>query len=179
MRWPTPEEWQAISGIATFLAACIAVWASFRAPKLAAEFAEKLRSNAFAAERARIMQLDLLFDLMKRRNSFTYSDVYSSLNLIDLVFVESAPVRQAWHQFYLSVMDPNAVQSLRQERYNKIVEEIVRHLGLGDQISSLNVQMAYVPKIEARRQEVFMSEINKKWEDIFGEEQNSESGKSS
>ncbi|HJV43172.1 DUF6680 family protein [Caulobacter sp.] len=169
MRWPTAEEWQAIAGIATFAAACVAVWASFRAPKLAAEFAEKLRRDAFASERARLMQIDLLFELMKHRNRYTYSDIYPSLNLIDLVFSESPPIRQAWHQFFLSVTDQGAVNSLRQERYNKIIEEIVRYLGLGDQINSLNVQMAYVPTIEHKRQEVLLAEINRKWDELFGQ----------
>ena len=55
----TPEWVQGVAAIATFFAAGLAVWAAFRGPELAAQFAEKLRVQNQASEQIRTAKLNV------------------------------------------------------------------------------------------------------------------------
>jgi hypothetical protein len=63
-----PAEIQAVAAVFTFMAACVAVWASFSAPRRAAEFAERLRAQGQLAEEERRTKLWVFTTLMQFRS---------------------------------------------------------------------------------------------------------------
>ena len=58
---------EAIAAVAAFLAASAAVWATFRAPRLAAKFAEDLRADSQKSELENNQKLWVFTTLMQNR----------------------------------------------------------------------------------------------------------------
>lgn len=143
----TAEQVQAIAAVATFLAAALAVLAAFRAPTLAARFAEKLRVDSQREQERRNAKLNVFATLMQFRAQMANPVAVGALNLIDVVYCESQEVRDAWRHFHAAASAPEGQFSgerLR-ERYLAIIAAMARDLGLQKTITIGDIQMAYYP----------------------------------
>ena len=150
---------QAIAGVATFLAACMAVWATLRAPRLAAEFAEKLRADALRAEEARRQKFYIFATLMQYRTQIMNSDAVAALNLIDLAYRDSRDVRLAWKYFHAATLETPSSPERIIERFNAIIEKMAKDLGLGDQITVEDIKTTYYPTGLGQVHEAGMLEV--------------------
>ena len=137
---------QAVAAVSTFLAACVAVWATFRAPKTAAYFAETLRSTNERIEESRRLKLFVFTTLMQFRSQIASYNSVAALNLIDVVFMDSKEVREAWRDFHLSTAATPFVMATTVERYHAIIEKISRDLGLNQEITISDIRQSYYPK---------------------------------
>lgn len=146
----TPGEWaawaQALFGLATFGAACVAVRAAYDAPKRAAEFADRLRADGQRAEEDRRVRLNIFANLMQCRAQMGSPLAAASLNLIDVVFRDDKEVREAWQHFLLAVSERPYSGDRARERYLAIIEKMARSLGLSAEITVADVQHAYYPE---------------------------------
>jgi hypothetical protein len=139
------EAIQAVAAVATFLAACVAVWATFRAPKVAAEFAEALRTATSRADEQRRQKLFIFATLLENRAHIVAPACVSALNLIDLVFIDDREVRDALVHFRSSTDGPASNAERTVERYLFIIEKIARNIGLSEKITISDIQTPYYP----------------------------------
>jgi hypothetical protein len=142
----SPDWIQAVAAVLTFGAAGLAVWATFRAPKLAAEFAERLRADAQVDDEKRRMKLFVFTTLMQYRAAILNPNCVAALNLIDVAFIDDTKTREAWKDF-CHATDPknNLTQSIT-ERYIQILDKMAQGLGLSSQISIFDVRACYYPE---------------------------------
>lgn len=158
---------QAVAAVATFLAACVAVWASFRAPKLAAQFAEQLRSSSTVADEVRRQKYLIFATLLENRSHIAAANCVSALNLIDLIFIDDREVRSALAHFRVATDDPNATDDRRVECFFSIIEKISRHLGLSDKITIADIRTRYYPTALANEHQVHQLEIQQKFRQLI------------
>jgi hypothetical protein len=164
----SPDWVQAIAAILTLGAAGLAVWATFRAPKLAAEFAEKLRNDTQSIEEQRRMKLYILTTLMQYRGQISNYNSVSALNLIDLVFADSQEVRGAWKHFNQATAAVPFSNETTMERYRQIINCIARDVGLNDKLSIQDIETAYFPKGLAELDEAMHLETQEKLQRLRG-----------
>lgn len=157
---------QAGAAIATFIAAGLAVWATFQAPKRAAEIAENLRRTNDWIDSERRSKAYILETMLRHRGSIIHADAVSALNLIDIVFIDVPEVREAYQQYWNSTAELTPWE-LKVERYNTIIERIVRHLGMSDRIKASDIQRSYHPVGHAKYAQVQNAEIEERWEKYF------------
>lgn len=156
---------QGLAGVATFLAACLAVKATIDAPIKAAEFAEKLRRDKEASDETARQQRQILTILLQYRAQILHYDVFNALNLIDLAFIDAVEVRRAWHQFHDAIENPSSFE-LKRERFAKIIEAIIRYLNLSDKITPQDVSRAYFPDFVGKQIDVFAAKVEEDWQDL-------------
>jgi hypothetical protein len=137
---------QALAGFATFGAACVAVKASYDAPRRAAEFAENLRQETQKSERDRNLQMLVFTNLMQFRAQILNPTAVASLNVIEVAFREHKEVREAWRHFLEAASEQPAVAAKIVERYLSIIEKMARALGLSSDLSVKDIQNVYYPQ---------------------------------
>jgi hypothetical protein len=160
---------QAAASVATFVAACVAVWATFQAPKRAAEIAEALRRANDRADSERKSKYYILETLLRHRASILHNDAVNALNLIDIVFIDVSEVREAYQQFWNATAEPSPWE-LKLERYNTIIEKIVRHLGMNEHIKASDIQRSYHPVGHAKIAQIQTAEMEARWEWYFNDD---------
>lgn len=145
----TASEWaswaQAVAGLATFAAACVAVKAAYDAPKRAAEFAERLRSQSAKSEMMRQAKLNVFSNLLQYRGQILNPHAVASLNVIEIAFEDAKDVRLAWKHFYAAIQENPSSNDKIVERYLGIVQAMARHLSMGDSITVEDVKTYYYP----------------------------------
>lgn len=162
-------EWvQAIASVLTLGAAALAVWATFRAPKLAAEFAEKLRENAQALEEQKRLKLFVLTTLMQFRGQIANPNSVAALNLIDLVFSASPEVRNAWRHFNDATKAQPYSNEATMERYRQIINCIARDVGLSGDLTVQDIGTSYFPQGLAEIDEAIHLETREKLSRLRG-----------
>lgn len=137
--------WSAVAATLTFLAACLAVWAAFKAPKKAAEFAERLRVLSSLAEEKSRLRRTVLQTLLRERARISSPDSVSMLNIIDYAFHDAPIVRSAFGNFLL-VADGSENHAARVQRYQDIVAAILELEGFGDKIDRSTIDRGYFPQ---------------------------------
>lgn len=148
----TASSLEAAAALLTALAACaafgislVALKATYEAPKRAAELAEDLRASSQKNEENRRLKLWVFTTLLQHRGSITSPESVSALNLIDVVFIDDAEVRQSWKSFLISTDEQPFYPVKVVERYLTIIEKISRSLGMSNQITVADVQKGYYP----------------------------------
>lgn len=156
---------QAGAGVLTFGAAAWAVLAAYRAPKLAASFAEQLRRDHAAEEEAQREKKWILSTLMRYRGQMLHHDVVSALNMIDIAFLHSKDVREAYQQYWTATNTDNPF-ALRRERFFRIIAAIAGDLGLSQELRVADIERSYYPQFVGRRIEVELAETDLRWDQL-------------
>ena len=112
---------------------------------MAAQFAEQLRTENQAAEERRRLKLFIFSTLMQCRSQIINPNSVAALNLIDVVFIDSKEVREAWKDFHNSTEAKPFSMMATVERYHAIIEKIARDLGLNQQITISDIRNSYYP----------------------------------
>jgi hypothetical protein len=98
---------------------------------------------------ARREKLDVLRVMLSLRHQPVSPEVFRSLNLIDAVFVDDAPVRDAWSQYLAAVSDPNLNNppgySIQAHLRQVLLTAIIKSLGLQKKLSTSDLLRTYYP----------------------------------
>jgi hypothetical protein len=106
------------SAIATGLAA----FATWRAPTAAARLAETLRRDSERAQERQKNKLHVFAMLMQERAAIYSENAVRALNLIDVVFVDSRKVREAWAELFLIFSTNPIPPHVLEERFAKAAD---------------------------------------------------------
>jgi len=136
------------SAIATGLAA-VATW---RAPTSAARLAESLRRDAERDTERQKLKFSAFVTLMQERGQIYSDDGVRALNLIDVVFNESRPVREAWSELFGAFHMKPLQQHYIDERLRKLLAAIANDIGLADQLRNDDLGRIYRPVIQEQEQ---------------------------
>ena len=158
----SPDWVQAIAAILTLGAAGLAVWATFRAPKLAAQFAEQLRTDSQLDDEKRRLKLYVFTTLMQYRAAIANPNCVAALNLIDVAFIDDLGTRNAWKDFCHATDPKNSLIHTITERYIQILDKMSQGLGLSSQISIFDVRACYYPESMGKFDEAALLEAEDK-----------------
>src|SRR5262245_23484574 len=111
-----------ILGAFAAIATGFAAYATWRAPRSAAELAEQLRQASEKQSERRRLKLHVFATLMQERASLATLDGVRCLNLIDVIFHDCREVREAWAELFLA-FDPrrNIPVHVQEERLRKLL----------------------------------------------------------
>lgn len=121
--------------------------ATWRAPITAARLAEQLRRSAQQAEERRRQKLQVFTTLMQERAAIYTEEAVRALNVIDVVFNDARPVREAWAAL-IHALDPqqNVPPHALQDRIRELLANMATDLGLADEIRIDDLNRVYLPK---------------------------------
>ena len=90
-------------------------------------------------------KIEILKTLMARRILASSKEYVNALNIIDIVFVDSPKVREAYKLLYESYHQTNFDSSKSQLLLTKLIEEIVVNVGYKEKITWDSIQQPYYP----------------------------------
>jgi hypothetical protein len=143
------------SAIATGLAA----FATWRAPTAAARLAETLRRDSERAQERQKNKLHVFAMLMQERAAIYSENAVRALNLIDVVFVDSRKVREAWAELFLIFATNPIPPHVLEERLRKLLTAMAEDIGLGDNLRTDDLGRVYSPNAVA--QDRFIRDIQR------------------
>lgn len=154
-------ELQVFMALATLATAALAAFATWRAPLSAAELAEQLRQAHQLIDERRRHKLNVFATLMQERAALHSVDGVRALNLIDVVFHDCRPVREAWTELHLSFdSSRNIPRHAQDERLRILLIAMATDLGLGDQLRNDDFGRVYYPT--ALSEEEFVRQLERK-----------------
>lgn len=159
----TAADWiQAGAAIVTAIAALTALAIAYKAPKLAAEWAERYRSQSeVEAEKQRLRNL-VFISLMKCRRTILHADAIAALNLIDIAFKDCEAVRTAYRSFTEATLAVPYYGEVIVERYYALIEKLAIEMGYGDEITIFDVRNGYYPSGLGKLDEAAFAEAEAK-----------------
>lgn len=137
---------QFLPAIFSAIATAFAAFAAWQAPKAAAKLAEELRRQTEAENDSRRNKLSVFGAIMESRGALTSHRAVGALNLIDIVFHDNKPVREAWAELYRS-FDPSSLTPphAREEKIRRLILEMANDLGMADSLSYDDIGRIYYP----------------------------------
>jgi hypothetical protein len=154
-----------IIAICNMVATVAAVIAS---PVIALWIGGKLQARA----NARQQQLNLLGVLLSLRHQPLSPENFRALNLIDEVFVDDKPVREAWTKFSALCdqnLNTNLGYTIREEKRRDLLIAIIEGLGLKNKISTSDLLRSYELTVVVETEHLAIWERIKRREDLRGE----------
>jgi len=135
----------AATALFSAIATGFAAYATWQAPRSAAELAEKLRRMSEHAQERQKQKLSIFGTLMQERAAVYSEDGVKALNLIDVVFNDCREVREAWAELFLIFgIDPIPSHAL-DERLRKLLSAIAKDVGLGENLRTDDLGRVYSP----------------------------------
>jgi hypothetical protein len=150
------SEWVQLTIAAlTTIAAGFAAFATWRAPRSAAELAESMRRSSERDTERRRHKLHVFASLMQERASIASVEGVRALNLIDVIFHDCRQVREAWAELYLTFDSMQKIPShVQDERLRKLLAAMANDLGLGNDLRSDDLGRVYYPNALAEEEYV-------------------------
>lgn len=161
---------QAVAALLTLGAALAAVRAAYRAPKLAAQFAEELRASSHERDEIVRQRKHILLVLMRNRASIDDPSSVEAINAIDMVFYDRPKIRAARIDFHTAVCHKPYNPSVAVARYLALIEQIVRDLGMESGIEFRDIDRIYLPDSMANLATLTRQEFRLRWKAAFGSE---------
>lgn len=153
------EKLTLLIAIFSAIATAFAVIATWYAPKAAAKLAESLRRDAERENERQRLKLNVFVTLMQERSQIYSDNGVRALNLIDVVFNESRPVREAWSELFGAFHISPPQQHVIDERLRRLLSAIADDIGLADQLRNDDLGRVYVPNIQ--QQERFIKDMQR------------------
>jgi hypothetical protein len=100
-----------ITAFLSMIATAFAALATYRAPIMAAEVANRLRIESEKENEQRRLRMVVFFTLMQERATFASAQSVQMLNGIDAVFHDCGPVREAWADLYHALNRRDVISS--------------------------------------------------------------------
>lgn len=140
------------AAIFSAIATAFAAYATWNAPRAAAELAESLRRDAERHNERHKLKLQVFSTLMQERAQIHSDEGVRALNLIDVVFNDAREVREAWAELFLAFYMKPLVQHVIDERLRKLLGAMAKDIGLGDQLRTDDLGRVYYPVVQAQEQ---------------------------
>ena len=144
-------EWIQSNGatIAAFLsvvATGLAALATYRAPILAAQVSDRLRSDSEKQIEKRRLRQFVFFTLMQERATIASALSVQMLNAIDAVYHDCGPVREAWADLYHALGRLNEIPwAIVEDKHREMLRQMAIHLGLSDSLKRDDFSRTYYP----------------------------------
>jgi hypothetical protein len=148
-----------LTAIFSAIATLFAVVATWYAPRGAAKLAESLRRDAERQGERHKLKVNVFVTLMQERSQIYSDKGVRALNLIDVVFNESRPVREAWSELFGAFNIRPLQQYVIDERLRKLLSAIADDIGLAEQLRNDDLGRVYVPVIQ--QQERFIKDMQR------------------
>jgi hypothetical protein len=158
----TVQDWARISAIAAIASAVC----TFLAPLFA------LRISAILADRKGLYERKFaVFQTLMQWRMATYAEQpVHAFNVIDVLFHDVKPVRDAWERLYSAYNDPHLSTPegarIRKERLNALLWEMAQHLGYGKQFSPDDFARVYNPTVLSRFYDNQIAQTNATYESL-------------
>ncbi|WBH16840.1 DUF6680 family protein [Sphingomonas radiodurans] len=150
------------AAVLTMMAAAAALIVAWRAPMMAARFAENLRrQNEVESERTRI-RMAVFISLMRCRNQLLHRDAIDAINLVDVAFADSQSVRQARKSFAEATFEEPSHPVKIVERYHALIDKVANEVGFGGNIGPSDIQSGYYPRGLGRLDEAAFADAEEK-----------------
>lgn len=140
--WHNPSVIAAFLSAVAAVAAAVATW---RSPIAAARMAEALRRQSESYGEARRIKLNVFGSIMQERAEIYNEEAVRALNLIDVAFSDSIPVREAWAELYNALNTNPIPPHVIDERLRKLLREMAADLGLSDKLRQDDFGRVYFP----------------------------------
>lgn len=136
----------AVAAFLSLIATAFAAWATYRAPVLAAEVSEQLRSSGEREHERRRLRQIVFFTLMQERATIASPQSVSMLNAIDAVFHDCSEVREAWADLYHAFgrLAEHPTSSI-DEKHRELLRQMAIHLGLSESLKRDDFSRTYFP----------------------------------
>jgi hypothetical protein len=146
--WPLANEAvSAVAAVASSISAIVALIVVWRAPIAAARYSEDLRVRSERQNEIRKQKYLIFSELMKARGVQITREAVAAFNLIDLVFVDSPKVKDAWAELYSAYGRFNSVHpSIIEEKLLNLLRTIAGDIGLSDELRSADFERYYYPQ---------------------------------
>lgn len=152
---------EAIAAFLSALATGFAAWSAWIGPMAAAKAAEKLRRQNDETYETRRLKLWIFTTLMQERAYMASIDAVRALNLVDVVFRDAVPVREAWAELFAAYGPENKIPDhVRQERLRHLLKEMASDIGIADTLRGDDLGRVYYP--EAIAEEELLRQMERK-----------------
>lgn len=158
----TPEWVSAAAALLTFGAAAAALVVAWRAPKMAAEFAETLRRQNQATDELQRFQMNVFVTLMRCRAEILNPEARAAINVVDVAFPRNEGVRNARRLFLEAAAVPDGPPERTVERYHALIEAVARATDLSSQISGFDVRAGYYPEGVSKLDQAALADAEEK-----------------
>jgi hypothetical protein len=140
-----PVWLQLVLAVAATCSTFIAAIAAWRGPISASKMVIKNQERQLRDHQKMIV----LSNLMQHRYDYSHDNFAGSLNLIDIVFYDSRPVREAWVKFHAAVNDqrlqtPEGAK-LRADKLIDLIDAIADDMNMDGALSSSDFNRTYYP----------------------------------
>jgi hypothetical protein len=142
----TAESWAKLAAIAAIAGALF----TFLAPLFALQVSAKL---ARRQEKAR-QKFEVFQTLMRWRAVLYAEQPVQALNLIDVLFSDVKPVRDAWEEVFAAFCDARLTtaegERVRLDKVHKMLKAMAIHLGYKNEFSTADFERVYHPELLGR-----------------------------
>ncbi|TLG75163.1 DUF6680 family protein [Methylocystis sp. B8] len=141
-----PQALSAVAATASALAAALSVYATWRGPQAAATLAEMMRRDSEKSQERQRQKFIIFTTLMQERSAVYTENAVRALNLIDVVFHDSKPVREAWAELYLAFNSQQVAHGQGfDEKLRRLLATMANDIGLGDKFGATDLSRVYIP----------------------------------
>lgn len=144
----------AFSAVASAVATGFAAYGSWRGPSAAAEFAEKLRRTAEKDNERKRQKFWLFATIMQERSAIYTENAVRALNMIDAVFHDVRPVREAWAQLFLKLNTANLQSLGYSDELRQLLTAMANDIGLANEFGHADAARVYIPNALAQERMV-------------------------
>ncbi len=139
------------SAFLSLLATAAAAIAAWRMPKAAALLAESLRREGDITSEKYKNKLQVFSALMQERAAVYSENGVKNLNLVDVIFNDVPPVREAWAELYKAFEHrPPPPDYVYNERLQKLLAAMALDLKLADKLRIDDLARVYHPTAMAQ-----------------------------
>ena len=140
-----------LSAVATAFAAV----ATFRGPSQAARLANELRKQSETESEKQRLKMWVFTSIMQERATINAPDSVRALNLIDVVFLDSREVREAWAELLIGLDRYQEIgTALIDEKIRRLLIEMAKDLQVADSLRLDDIGRIYVPNSMAEENEI-------------------------
>jgi len=137
---------QLITAFLSMVATALAALATYRAPILAAQVADRLRAASERDNDRRRLRMLVFFTLMQERATLASAQSVQMLNSIDSVFHDCGPVREAWADLYHALARLTGFPSSAvEDKHRELLRQMAINLGLSDALKRDDFSRTYYP----------------------------------
>jgi hypothetical protein len=133
-----------VSALALIVSGATA-WATWIAPRSAAQLAEHLRSASGRADTRDNLRRYVFFTLMQERATVTSPQAVQALNSVDVIFHDVPSVREAWADLYHYFSSGKVEQRFVDEKLRELLRQLAIALGVSETLRRDDFSRVYFP----------------------------------
>jgi hypothetical protein len=167
--WFAGIDTASIAAVFSAIATALAAYATWQGPRSAAGLAEEMRRKAEQDSEKKRIKVNVFSTLMTERAVVYSAEAVRAFNLIDFVFNESRPVRDAWSDYFSSLDEKNGVPShAKEEKFRRLLSVMASDIGLADELRMDDLSRVYYPTALAQEEHIRSLQRQQNLRDLQG-----------